>query len=68
VTGNMRAVLVDWLVQVSLKFRLLQETLFMTVAIIDRFLQVYTFNFPWACVDQTGPLKDRLHLQKWVFL
>ncbi|KAG7263780.1 hypothetical protein CRUP_034858 [Coryphaenoides rupestris] len=39
VTGNMRAVLVDWLVQVSLKFRLLQETLFMTVAIIDRFLQ-----------------------------
>ncbi|CAL8405937.1 unnamed protein product [Arctogadus glacialis] len=39
VTGNMRAVLVDWLVQVSVKFRLLQETLFMTVAIIDRFLQ-----------------------------
>ncbi|CAL8320943.1 unnamed protein product [Lota lota] len=39
VTGNMRGVLVDWLVQVSVKFRLLQETLFMTVAIIDRFLQ-----------------------------
>ncbi|KAJ3605008.1 hypothetical protein NHX12_027059 [Muraenolepis orangiensis] len=39
VTGNMRAVLVDWLVQVSVKFRLLQETLFMTVAIIDRYLQ-----------------------------
>ncbi|XP_072310695.1 G2/mitotic-specific cyclin-B1 [Eucyclogobius newberryi] len=39
VTGNMRAILVDWLVQVSLKFRLLQETMYMTVAIIDRFLQ-----------------------------
>ncbi|KAK0146469.1 G2/mitotic-specific cyclin-B1 [Merluccius polli] len=39
VSGNMRAVLVDWLVQVSIKFRLLQETLFMTVGIIDRFLQ-----------------------------
>ncbi|KAM4635131.1 G2/mitotic-specific cyclin-B1 [Polymixia lowei] len=39
VNGNMRAILVDWLTQVTLKFRLLQETMFMTVAIIDRFLQ-----------------------------
>ncbi|XP_061732907.1 G2/mitotic-specific cyclin-B1 [Nerophis ophidion] len=39
VTGNMRAILVDWLVQVNLKFRLLQETMYMTVAIIDRFPQ-----------------------------
>ncbi|XP_078531320.1 G2/mitotic-specific cyclin-B1 [Lissotriton helveticus] len=39
VTGNMRAILVDWLVQVQMKFRLLQETMFMTVGIIDRFLQ-----------------------------
>ncbi|KAM5125747.1 LOW QUALITY PROTEIN: G2/mitotic-specific cyclin-B1-like [Mantella aurantiaca] len=35
----MRAILVDWLVQVQMKFRLLQETMFMTVGIIDRFLQ-----------------------------
>lgn len=40
VTGNMRAILIDWLVQVNLKFRLLQETMYMTVGIIDRFLQV----------------------------
>ncbi|KAM3914554.1 G2/mitotic-specific cyclin-B1-like [Leptodactylus fuscus] len=40
VTGNMRAILVDWLVQVQMKFRLLQETMFMTIGIIDRFLQV----------------------------
>ncbi|XP_029025213.2 G2/mitotic-specific cyclin-B1 [Betta splendens] len=39
VTSNMRAILIDWLVQVSLKFRLLQETMYMTVGIIDRFLQ-----------------------------
>uniref|UniRef100_A0A8C5PYE5 Cyclin B1 n=1 Tax=Leptobrachium leishanense TaxID=445787 RepID=A0A8C5PYE5_9ANUR len=39
VTGNMRAILIDWLVQVQMKFRLLQETMFMTVALIDRFLQ-----------------------------
>ncbi|XP_013886626.1 G2/mitotic-specific cyclin-B1 [Austrofundulus limnaeus] len=39
VTGNMRAILIDWLVQVNLKFRLLQETMYMTVGMIDRFLQ-----------------------------
>ncbi|KAL2100388.1 hypothetical protein ACEWY4_004782 [Coilia grayii] len=39
VSGNMRAILIDWLVQVQSKFRLLQETMYMTVAIIDRFLQ-----------------------------
>uniref|UniRef100_A0A8D2JD39 Cyclin B1 n=1 Tax=Varanus komodoensis TaxID=61221 RepID=A0A8D2JD39_VARKO len=40
VTGGMRAILIDWLVQVQMKFKLLQETMYMTVAIIDRFLQV----------------------------
>ncbi|KAJ8407761.1 hypothetical protein AAFF_G00268050 [Aldrovandia affinis] len=39
VTANMRALLIDWLVQVQKRFQLLQETLFMTVAILDRFLQ-----------------------------
>ncbi|XP_037657457.1 G2/mitotic-specific cyclin-B1 [Choloepus didactylus] len=39
VTGTMRAILIDWLVQVQMKFRLLQETMYMTVAIIDRFMQ-----------------------------
>ncbi|XP_032874470.1 G2/mitotic-specific cyclin-B1 [Amblyraja radiata] len=39
ITGNMRAILIDWLVQVQKKFQLLQETLYMTVSIIDRFLQ-----------------------------
>lgn len=40
VTGKMRAVLVDWLVQVHLRFHLLQETLYMTVSILDRYLQI----------------------------
>ncbi|KAM6104788.1 LOW QUALITY PROTEIN: G2/mitotic-specific cyclin-B1-like [Pterocles gutturalis] len=39
ITGNMCAILVDWLVQVQMKFRLQQETLYMVVSIIDRFLQ-----------------------------
>lgn len=40
ITGKMRAILVDWLVQVHLRFTLLQETLYLTVAIIDRYLQL----------------------------
>lgn len=40
INGRMRAILVDWLVQVHAKFRLLQETLYMCVAVMDRFLQV----------------------------
>lgn len=40
INGRMRGILVDWLVQVHLRFHLLQETLYLTVAIIDRFLQI----------------------------
>lgn len=40
ITPRMRALLIDWLVQVHFKFQLLQETLYLTVAILDRFLQV----------------------------
>ncbi|XP_069601468.1 G2/mitotic-specific cyclin-B1 [Ranitomeya imitator] len=39
INGNMRAILVDWLVQVHIRFKLLQETMFMTVSLLDRFLQ-----------------------------
>ncbi|NXV36274.1 CCNB1 protein, partial [Rissa tridactyla] len=39
INGNMRALLIDWLVQVQVKFRFHQETLYMAVGIIDCFLQ-----------------------------
>lgn len=39
VTVKMRAVLVDWLIQVHAKFHLLQETLYLCVQIIDAFLE-----------------------------
>jgi len=38
-TDKMRAVLVDWLVEVQVQFKLMQETLFSTVDIIDRFME-----------------------------
>ncbi len=39
VTERMRAILVDWLVDVHLKFRMKAETLFITVNVLDRFLE-----------------------------
>ena len=40
ITESMRAILVDWLIDVHLKFKLLSETLFLTVNILDRYLSV----------------------------
>lgn len=37
---NMRAILVDWMIEVHHKFRLLPETLYLSVNIIDRFLSL----------------------------
>jgi cyclin B len=39
INEKMRAILVDWLIQVHNRFSLLQETLYLTVSIIDRYLQ-----------------------------
>merc|ERR1712096_188280 len=39
-SDKMRAVLVDWMVEVQVQFKLLQETLFLTVNTIDRFLAI----------------------------
>jgi len=38
INEKMRTILVDWLIDVHLKFRLLPETLYLTIDIIDRFL------------------------------
>jgi cyclin B len=37
---KMRAILIDWLVEVHLKFKLLPETLFISVNLIDRYLEL----------------------------
>lgn len=38
INEKMRGILVDWLIEVHLKFKLLPETLYLTINIIDRFL------------------------------
>ncbi|XP_009367380.2 putative cyclin-A3-1 [Pyrus x bretschneideri] len=44
VTANMRGVLVDWLVDVAEEYKLLSNTLFLTVMYIDRFLSMNVLN------------------------
>ena len=39
INEKMRGILVDWIVEVHLRFKLLPETLFLTVNLIDRYLQ-----------------------------
>uniref|UniRef100_A0A1J3K6R0 Cyclin-A3-2 n=3 Tax=Noccaea caerulescens TaxID=107243 RepID=A0A1J3K6R0_NOCCA len=44
VTPSMRGVLVDWLVEVAEEYKLVSETLYLTVSYIDRFLSLKTVN------------------------
>merc|ERR1740130_2003582 len=37
--AKMRAILVDWLVEVAMKYKLKSETLFSAVSIVDRYLE-----------------------------
>lgn len=39
INATFRAILTDWLVQVHLKFKLEAATLFLTISIVDRFLE-----------------------------
>lgn len=40
INGSMRAILVDWLIEVHMKYRLRYETLFLAVNLIDRHMSV----------------------------
>lgn len=39
INEKMRSILIDWLIEVHLKFKLVPESLFLTVNLIDRFLE-----------------------------
>merc|ERR1712240_123026 len=53
-SDKMRSVLVDWLVEVQIQFKLLQETLFLTVDTIDRFLAVEGMNIHRSKLQLVG--------------
>lgn len=39
INEKMRGILVDWVIEVHLRFKLLPETLFLTVNLIDRYCE-----------------------------
>jgi hypothetical protein len=41
VNENVRAILIDWVINVHAKFKLLPETLFITVNLIDRYMSLH---------------------------
>ncbi|XP_065853678.1 cyclin-A3-4-like [Euphorbia lathyris] len=44
VTANMRGILVDWLVEVAEEYKLVSDTLHMTISYVDRFLSLNVLN------------------------
>ena len=40
INEKMRAILIDWLIEVHLKFKLLPETLYLTINLLDRYLSL----------------------------
>ena len=46
INERMRAILVDWLVEVHLKFKLVPETLYLTINLIDRYLDFAEVSRP----------------------
>lgn len=44
ISANMRGVLIDWLVEVAEEYKLLPDTLYLTVSYIDRFLSSNVLN------------------------
>jgi hypothetical protein len=44
INEKMRSILIDWLVEVHLKFKLVPESLYLTVNLIDRYLDKEQVN------------------------
>lgn len=44
ISANMRGILVDWLVEVAEEYKLLPDTLYLSISYIDRFLSANVIN------------------------
>ena len=52
INENVRAILVDWIISVHAKFKLLPETLYLTINLIDRYFSI--FNVQKSDVQLVG--------------
>ena len=60
ITSSHRRVVVDWLAQIHIKYRLLQETMILTVDILDRYLQV--------CMYVSSPHSECVHIYSSLYI
>lgn len=44
VNSNMRGILVDWLVEVAEEYKLVSDTLYLTISYVDRYLSSNSLN------------------------
>ena len=54
ITSKMRSLLIDWMVSVHQQFELCQETLFLSINLLDRFLQLEVLNTPRTKLQLVG--------------
>lgn len=65
INEKMRAILIDWLIEVHYKFDMMDETLFLTVNIIDRFLEKEVVQSTGTGVAMCWVLGQRGSLRPW---
>ena len=54
ITSKMRSLLIDWMVSVHQQFELCQETLFLSINLLDRYLQLEVLNTPRTKLQLVG--------------
>jgi hypothetical protein len=63
INAKMRVILMDWLIEVHLKFKLRQETIYLCFQLIDRFLEADAGQQVRGDLSARGP-RLRLHLRQ----
>ena len=67
ITQKHRLILIDWLTEVGVKFKLLSETLFLAVAIVDRFLERKAVTKDKLQVEFLNPVIYSLFKAGWSY-
>ncbi|KAG8491726.1 hypothetical protein CXB51_015150 [Gossypium anomalum] len=62
ITPSMRAILIDWLVEVSEEYKLVPDTLYLTVSLIDRFLSHNVIENKDSIIVDHDPLVSHYHV------
>ena len=44
INENVRAILVDWVISIHAKFKLLSETLYLTINLVDRYCSIFNIQ------------------------